>query len=130
MGYSTLSDMENKVPRDKIDQLCKDQAGGAATVVGDLIEEADGVIDLYTTQGWTSVQRKGCSRALAVEMLFSRHGTGKVPREHKEAADAWRGRLETVGLRVSGSWTRIAFDPAQDETDEELDQLLTGGMAT
>lgn len=127
MAYSSLSDMEKRVPRPEIDKLCKDTGGGAGGVVPELIAEADGIIDLYNTQGWTAVQRLGCSRALAIEMLFGRHGTGKVPMAHQRQADEWRGRLQSLRLRGQGSWTRIAEDPALDETDAELDDLLTRG---
>ena len=61
----------------------------------------------------------------SIELLFGRHGTGKIPKVHADIALDWKNRLESSGLRVTGGWYRPAHDPAMNETAEDLDALTT-----
>lgn len=120
MAYSTLTDLQKSMPAKKITELCNPE--DEADVVADLIDQADGEMDLYTITSWGSAAKMACSLAITKRALYSRHGTGKIPGEVSKEAEHWRALLS---LR-QGIAERVAFDPTLDETDDELAVVLDG----
>lgn len=125
MAYASLSDVESRLSRDLIDNLSKPVS--AVTVVGALTTSVSATMDIYRISGWPTDAKLDCCVALTIEGLYARHGSGKVPAVHSRLANHWRDRLEDVGMKeILYVEHAIAYEPALDETDDELDTLLNG----
>lgn len=129
MPYCTIDDLEDEVPRATLDRLSRPKEAGY--YAPRIIVRVDALIDQFNTASWTADQKKDVSAALSIERFFKRHGSGKIPKVHKDAADAARELLDSVGQKASGQkasgiWHGVVYDPALQETQSQLDNLALG----
>lgn len=120
MAYSTLANLQARLPAEKITQLCSDE--GVTTVTDAVIADADAEMDCFKVTGWVDTKKAACSAALAIEALFIRHGSGKIPASVAERAERWRALLR----ERQGVWYGVRFEPTDKETAAELTRLRTG----
>lgn len=121
MAYCTLADIQLRMSTTDLTTVVDPSV--EADVVAAAIADADAEIDLWpSTVIWTSAQRKAASCAIAILSLWQKYSKIAPPASVVSKAATWRA-LFIIRVDVVSA---IAFNPAFDESDDELDEVLNG----